>query len=224
MYKQVQAKVHKETKEGTYFLVLVPRESLTDEVKKLSDTEVLTGEFRIDDGRILTAEQRKKAYAMIKDIAFWLGYMPEEAKEIMKYWYISKTGADYFSLSNCSVTNAKQFISFLIDFAFEYGVELEKDTAINRTDDINAAIYSSLKHKSCILCGADGEMHHVDRVGVGNNRNKISHLGMEVMCLCRKHHNECHSIGQKVFDEKYKVYGIKANEEICNIYGIIFNQ
>lgn len=94
------------------------------------------------------------------------------------------------------------------------------DMAVNRTDDISAALYSALKHKRCVLCGRDGEIHHVDAIGMGRNRLEIIHLGMRVICLCREHHSEAHQIGQKTFDEKYHVYGIKADGDICRIWGL----
>jgi hypothetical protein len=211
MYKEIQAKVHKESREGTYFLVLVPHESLTDEVKKLSDNGILKGELRIDDGRRITAEQRKKAYATLGDIADQLGYPPEDLKEIMKYRYIAFTGADYFSLSDCDVTTARHFINHLIDFAFEWSIRL-MDTVINRTDDINAAIYASLKHMRCIICGVPGEVHHWDPIGMGRNRHKVDDSNHRKLCLCRIHHTEAHTIGFLEFEELYHVYGIIYKE------------
>ncbi|WP_353888933.1 putative HNHc nuclease [uncultured Turicibacter sp.] len=32
------------------------------------------------------------------------------------------------------------------------------------------------------------------------------------MALCRVHHNECHNIGHKTFEDKYKIIAIKLNE------------
>ena len=42
--------------------------------KRVKDTEL-----RLDDGRRITALQRRKAYATIRDIALHTGYLPEEA-------------------------------------------------------------------------------------------------------------------------------------------------
>ena len=218
MYKSVKVKIHKEAPEGTYFYVLVPRESLTDEVKKLSNDGIIKGELRLDDSRHISAEQRKKAYATIADIADYLGYPASELKDILKCRYIAATGDDYLSLSDCSVTTARHFINYILDFALEWRVPLD-DYLINRTDDINSAIYASIKHRRCIICGADGEVYHAeDRIGMGRNRHDIVHIGMRVMCLCRKHHDECHTIGQSTFNEKWKVHGIKADKIICEIW------
>ena len=49
----------------------------------------------IPDGRGITPEQRKKAYATIADIADYTGELPEVAKEWLKYLHIARTGV-YF--------------------------------------------------------------------------------------------------------------------------------
>lgn len=211
MHYVVKIKVDRETPEGTIFKVLAPHISLTDEVLKISENGVTQGELRIDDGRTITADQRKKAYATMADIADFLGYVPEELKEIMKYRFIAHTGEKYFSFSDCSVTIARHFINFIIDFALEWEVPL-LDNLTNRTDDINAAIYSSLKHKRCVLCGKDGEIHHVDAIGAGRDRKIFDDSKARKICLCREHHNEAHNIGVETFEEKHHVYGIVFKE------------
>ena len=62
---------------------------------------------RFDDGRTITAEQRKKAYAVLADITGYTGNMPEQEKELQKYFYIERYGAPYFSLSDCTVSTAR---------------------------------------------------------------------------------------------------------------------
>ena len=209
MHTAITAKVHKERPEGTYFIVLAPGQSLTDTVKPFAVGGALTGELRIDDGRRLSAEQRRKTYAMLADLSDWSGHEPEDLKEIMKYHYIGRTGGEYFSLSDCSMATAREFITCLIDFAFEYGVPL-RETAINRADDIDAALYSALKHRRCIVCGKEGITHHMAGIGAGGSQT-VANGGNLKMCLCRPHHYEAHNIGQKTFDEKYHVYGIDFN-------------
>lgn len=213
MIRSVKICVERETEKGTVFRVLVPCESLTDEVNKFSEDKVLKGELRIDDGRTVTAEQRRKAYATIRDIAVYTGYVPEKAKERLKYEYMLKTDNEYFSLSDCSVSTAREFISFLLDFALEWGIPLT-DNLVNRTDDIGKALYSALKNKRCACCGTDGEIHHVDVIGMGNSRKKLDDRNHRKICLCRKHHTEAHNIGFKAFSKLYCVYGIKYREDI----------
>lgn len=63
-------------------------------------------------------------------------------------------------------------------------------------------------------------MHHVDRVGMGRDRKEIVHLGMLTMPLLPEYHDEAHRIGQKTFDKKYKVFGIRLDEYLCKVWNL----
>ena len=65
MHLEVKAKIHKETSQGTILRVLAPHVSLTGRLERYSEDGILRGELRIDDGRTITAEQRKRAYAAL---------------------------------------------------------------------------------------------------------------------------------------------------------------
>ena len=130
-------------------------------------------------------------------------------KEWLKYLHIARTGSEYFSLSDCSVDTAREFINTILDYALEMGIELT-DFAVNRTDDTSRYLYSCMKNKRCAVCGRDGEVHHVDTIGMGNDRRKVDDSKYRKICLCRKHHTEIHTIGTTSFQEKYHVYGIEV--------------
>lgn len=69
-----------------------------------------------------------------------------------------------------------------------------------------------MKLKKCAICGREGEIHHVDTIGMGNDRRKVDDSDYRKICLCRQHHTEAHNIGMTEFESKYKVYGIKFEE------------
>lgn len=170
-------------------------------------------EVRFDDGRTISSDQRKKAYAIIGDIAEWSGHTPPEfEKDILKNEYIKRTGSEYFSLSDCTVTTAREFINFLIDFCFENNIGTI-DTLLNHTDDISYYLYTCIANRKCCVCNAKAEIHHCEgsRVGMGFNRNDINNLGRSAIALCRKHHNQAHD-SEKEFFKKYHVYGTKLDE------------
>lgn len=206
MFEQINIKGYKHTIKGTELLIEVPKKSIGDFIKT---NRIITGELRLDDGRKITSDQRKKAYATIRDIADFLGYMPEELKELMKYHHIATTGCDYFSLSNCSVSEAREFINTLIDFCIENEVPLT-ESALERTDDIARYIYSCMLNKKCVLCGEQkADIHHFDAIGMGRDRTDYDDSEHEIITLCRKHHNEAHNLGVKTFCDKHKVFGIQ---------------
>ena len=208
MHALVKINQYRERKDGTDLVVSVPDLKLGDMFQR---KKIRNAEIRFDDGRHISAEQRKKAYATIRDIADWTGYLPEEMKEILKYQHMMRTGDAYFSLSNCSMDTAREFINTILEFALENGILLS-DNAIERTDDIGRYLYYCLLHKKCAICGKDGEIHHEDAIGMGNDRTKVDDSSYKKICLCREHHTLAHSLGVIRFREMYKVYGIVVKD------------
>jgi len=207
MYENAKIESFLAEQDGTTLVIRVPNRYLGDFFysHRIKDCEI-----RFNDGRTITNEQRKKAYATIRDIADWTGEPPEAMKEWLKYLHISRTGCRYFSLSNCSIDTAREYINTLLDYALENGIIL-LDFGVDRTDDIDRYLYSCLKNKRCAICGRDGEIHHVDTIGMGNNRRKLDDSKKRKICLCREHHTIAHTIGMELFSETYKVYGIIYN-------------
>ena len=164
-------------------------------------------EIRFDDGRHISTDQRKKIYATIRDIADYTGYLPEEMKEIMKYRHIERTGEEYFSLSDCSMDLAREFLNTILEFALEWGIQLSENP-LDRTDDINRYLYFCIIHRKCAVCGKDGEIHHEDAIGMGNDRRTIDDSNHKKICLCRLHHTIAHQKGVLQFRKDYKIYGI----------------
>lgn len=204
MYEHVRLESVKEDSSGTSIIIKIPGKRLQEPIvrKRIRDAEL-----RLDDGRTITAEQRKKAYATIRDISDYTGYLPEEQKEWLKYLHIARTGCEYFSLSDCSIDTARVFINTILEFALENGIPLS-GLAVERTDDIGKYLYFCIKHKKCCVCGKDGEIHHVDAIGMGNDRRRTDDSGYRKMCLCRTHHTIAHQRGMEAFTAMYKVYGI----------------
>lgn len=137
MHALVDIKKYREDKNGTDLMIYVPDMQLGDMLRK---KRIQNAEIRFDDGRHISVEQRKKAYATIRDIADYTGYLPEEMKQILKYQHMIRTGDAYFSLSNCSMDTAREFINTILEFALEEGIPLSEN-AIERTDDIGKYLY-----------------------------------------------------------------------------------
>ncbi len=183
----------------------------------LDRREITECEIRLDDGRTISADQRKKIYATMRDISIWSGHTPDEIKALLKYDYIAKTGADYFSLSDVDMTTANEFLTHIIEFCIESDIPCD-DNLIDRSPDVARYIYACAINKKCVCCGGKAEPHHLDAVGAGRNRKEIIHLGMSMLPLCRTHHSEAHTIGKDTFCNKYHAFGIKADRAICETY------
>lgn len=191
-----------------HITIFAPIES-TDNFKK---QEITKARVIFDDGRVINREQQKKAYAIIGDIAEYSGDPPEYMKELMKHEFLEAFGGEYFSLSSCSVSLASDFINYLINFCFTWGIPT-RDTMLNRADDISAYLYTCLYHRKCCICNEKAEIHHCtgSKVGMGFNRNDINNIGRSAIALCRKHHMQAHN-SERDFFEKYHVYGIKLDK------------
>ena len=155
----------------------------------------------------ISPEQRRKIYALFKDISAYTGNSPENEKENMKTLFIQQTRYEPFSLSNCDWKLASDFIEWLINFCFENGIPLsEKPSEI--LDDIEKYVRMCLRHRICAVCGKPGGIHHWDTIGMGRDRGKVDDSRHRKICLCRVHHAEAHNLGVNAFEDKYHVYGV----------------
>ena len=180
--------------------------------------EVVVG---LEDGRKISPEQRRKAYALMGEIAEWAGYEPDEIKETMKYEFrkkiVKSLDRDLFSLSNCDMTTAREFINYLIDFILRNDVPTHRPLA-ELADDIDRYVYSCLLRKKCAVCGQKADLHHIDAVGMGNDRTKVDHIGRRCLPLCRAHHEHIHNIGTTAFLDKYHLHPGYIDERIVKAY------
>lgn len=197
-----------------------------EDAQELAMLSLYTSEERpqavisIADERSISRVQRKKAYAIIGEIAKWSGYTPEETKWWMKFYYEAETGDQHFSFADTDMTTARTFISYLLDYAVKNHIPMSK-SGLAYMDDVEAYMYSSLSHRSCVVCGRPADVHHIDTVGMGNDRNLVDHRQKHLIALCRVHHNEAHNIGWPAFEQNYHVKGIKLDPETLQRLGIM---
>ncbi len=173
----------------------------------------------IGDGRTISAKERNKIYATLGDIAEYSGHTVQELKDHFKIQYMIETGCDWFSLSNVDVTTANGFLEMLINHCLEWDIPTDGSLA-ERAPDIARYIYWCLVHKKCCISQKKAQLHHVDAVGMGRDRKDIIHYGMRVLPLHWEFHREAHDIGNKSFTEKYHIFGIKLDSDLCKIWKV----
>jgi len=210
MHEYAEIKGYRELENGTELKVFVPKD-IREYLKKYQKGGKVESELRLDDPRYISSKQRKAIYATINDISDWYGEVPEYLKELLKAYYMIEQDRKYFSLSNCSVTEARMFIDYLLEFALKHDVALS-ESGLERTDNIDRYLYMCLKHRKCCICGAKGELHHIDTIGMGNDRRTLDDIKHRKISLCRTHHTEAHTIGVDSFNAKHKVKGIVYKE------------
>lgn len=189
---EIQGAVEK--KEGTYLKVFIPGDHIVNKITRYKVGNIVKTEVRIDDGRRITNEQRKKYFATLQDICECLGYDLDYMHALFKVKYCIMNGVEKISISNCSVTQARELINMLMDFSIEEGIPLRELGAL-RTDDIDRFLYKCLITRTCCITGRkEADIHHVDAVGMGRNRNKVSHKGLRLIALSREWHIRVHHL------------------------------
>lgn len=201
--------------EGTYFSCYVPTRLNLNEFGNLT-----SGDLLINDCRMISRAQQKKIYAMLGDISDYTGHHVEFLKSYMKSEYIAMYGGDWFSLGYVDMTTARKFIEFILHVCFEWDVPLN-DKTIVLAKEVNNYLYLCLRYRRCAVCGRHADIHHHENlVGMGMDRAKHNHEDSRYIALCRTHHTECHTIGHKTFENKYKLAAIKLNAQAIKELGI----
>lgn len=162
----------------------------------------------------ITEAHRRKAFAMMGDIADHCGYTPKGKfyDEVIKPMYNKAYDAE-FSLKpgSCTLDEYDMFLEFVLDIALDVGAELHgspKDMFHN----IDKYLILMIKNRTCCITGAPGaDIHHTETVGMGMDRTEVDHSKIPRMALSREKHQECHQIGQEAFNRKYHVHGVTCN-------------
>ena len=176
-----------ETEKGAWFKVHVPGWF----APKKFIQKWMSGAIKLDDGRSISAKQRKLLYALFKDIGIYTGYEVEELKELLKIEFMVDKDRDYFSLSDVEMEVATEFIEYILEFMFLWDVPINKKV-IPLAREVNNFLYLCLVHRKCAVCGSYADIHHHDNlVGMGMDRAKHNHEDSRYIALCRVHHNEC---------------------------------
>lgn len=178
----------------------------------------------LHDSRPLSGKQRRSCYAMLGEISEWSGQEKEEIKQLLKlqFWTseLWQTADSLFSLSDAPVSVVAAFQSWLARFIVANDVPTKRPM-LDYVDDIPNYVYACLCKKKCCICGKKADLHHIERVGMGRNREEIIHEGMEVLPLCREHHEQAHTMPD---DEFFRLYhlegGIELDKNLCKVYGL----
>ena len=148
----------------------------------------------------------------------------DPTKEYMKIKFLTEdlqeTADQMFSLSSAPMSLVCAFQRFLVHFLLDWDIPCSIPL-LDFVDDVQDYLYACLMAKKCCICGKPTDLHHIDHVGSGRDREEIIHEGMEVLPLCREHHTEVHAIGQLTFNEKYHISGgIVLDRKMCKLYGL----
>lgn len=175
------------------------------------------------DSRPRSLDQNAKAWALMQEIAAYQGQSKADVYREQQIEFSARNmetlGGKLLHLSTATMSEARAFISMLIEIILEYGIPT-KEPLYGLCDDIPRYVYACLMNKKCAVCGKKTELHHVQAVGMGRNRREIDHIGMQALPLCREHHEEAHRIGNRAFLERYHLVSIPIDEQIAKKYNL----
>lgn len=165
----------------------------------------------------ITHLQRKHLYALIGDVAEYMGYPDEVIKSFMKYKFMMEEHLEEypsFATNEMKMGDAGKMIDMIISYCIQNEIPFRKQQ-FYLTADVSKMVYALTMKRLCVACGKPhAEIHHATNlVGMGNKRAMHDHWNSTYLALCRAHHTEAHSMPLEDFCKKYYVKPVKLSVE-----------
>ena len=201
-------------KRSNAYLLMDVRLSQTNELM-LACGDTLEVDIKVLDKRHISDQQRKFIFALCNDIGYYTGDDTEYIRLLMQQYNANVRGIEVESLSSCNMAYANGLIDTIINFCIDREIPFSKKLLEENQYSFTARqTYSMALKRVCAVCGRRADIHHVDAVGMGRNRQKISHVGMRALPLCREHHTECHTMGDDLFIQRYHLAPFEIDKKM----------
>lgn len=192
--------------DGTYSVVATGVELENSHTELIDNGYKINADVTVPDNKLISTDQRKKIFAMCRDIELYWGEPVEALRQRFQSELEIMNGYERISLRDCTRKIASELIELIIAFMFHQQVPMRVETSKLLQGD-KAMLYWATVNRNCVICGtSNSDLAHYETVGRGMNRKTMDHHGKHVLALCRRHHNEQHNIGVKSFDEKYHLH------------------
>lgn len=205
--------------DGTYSVVATGVKLEQSHIDLLENGYSINAEVEVHDNKRISSDQRKKIFAMCRDIELHWGEPVESTRRIFQAELEIMNGYKPISLSNCSMKVARELIELIIAFMFHHQIPMQVETSKLLKED-KALLYWSTVNRNCVICGKPhSDLAHHSAIGRGSNRKKMDHYGYEVLALCREHHQSQHDMGVESFDKLYHLENswIKVDDRLNKI-------
>ncbi|WP_145353004.1 putative HNHc nuclease [Staphylococcus cohnii] len=192
--------------DGTYSVVATGVELETSHTELIDNGYTVNADVTVPDNKLLTNDQRKKIFALCRDIELYWGEPVEALRQRFQTELEIMNGYERISLRDCTKRIASELIELIVVFMFHHQVPMRVETS-ELLQGEKAMLYWATVNRNCVICGSPGsDLAHYETVGRGMNRKTMNHHGKHVLALCRKHHNQQHDIGVKSFDDLYHLH------------------
>ena len=203
--------------------IIIRPESNDDyqDIEKLISQRKMLLDLRAFDINRLSRLQQQKAHALMHDINDYSNNDPYIFAEWdLKTKFAIRYGLPtdrLLSLEDCSKDVATMFIAWLVEYCFHYDIPF-KNKDLHLTFDLNRLMFLCAVHNRCFVSSMRRQdrvlhIHHVNEVGMGNDRRKIDHRGRYFLILEAIYHEEIHKLGYTLFAEKYHVGAIVLSDQ-----------
>lgn len=201
-------------KRSSAYLLMDVHLSQTNELM-LACGDALEVDIKVLDKRHISDQQRKFIFALCNDIGYYTGDDTEYIRLLMQQYNANVRGIEVESLSSCNMAYANGLIDTIINFCIDREIPFSKKLLEENQYSFTARqTYSMALKRVCAVCGRRADIHHVDAVGMGRDRQKISHVGMRALPLCREHHTECHTMGDDLFIQRYHLAPFEIDKKM----------
>ncbi|MFB2237445.1 putative HNHc nuclease, partial [Staphylococcus aureus] len=169
--------------DGTYSVVATGVELEQSHIDLLENGYPLKAEVEVPDNKKLSIEQRKKIFAMCRDIELHWGEPVESTRKLLQTELEITKGYEEISLRDCSMKVARELIELIIAFMFHHQIPMSVETSKLLSED-KALLYWATINRNCVICGKPhADLAHYEAVGRGMNRNKMNHYDKHVLAL-----------------------------------------
>lgn len=202
--------------DGTYSVVATGVELENSHTELIDNGYMVNADIEVPDNKRMTHQQRKTIFMLCEDIELYTGQPKEAMRYDFQFELEIMNGYDPISLKKCSRKIASELLEIIITFIFHHQIPLRLETS-KLLKGNKAMLYWATVNRNCVICGKQkADLAHYEAVGRGMNRKTMDHHGKHVLALCRRHHNQQHSIGVKSFDDLYHLHNswISVDEKL----------
>ncbi|HCV9278605.1 TPA: putative HNHc nuclease, partial [Staphylococcus aureus] len=138
--------------DGTYSVVATGVELEQSHIDLLENGYPLKAEVEVPDNKKLSIEQRKKIFAMCRDIELHWGEPVESTRKLLQTELEIMKGYEEISLRDCSMKVARELIELIIAFMFHHQIPMSIETSKLLSED-KALLYWATINRNCVICG-----------------------------------------------------------------------
>lgn len=178
--------------------------------------EALEVNVKLVDKRKMSDQQRKFIFALYRDYEDYTGDDAEELRVRHMLEVQEKLGIEQNSLKYYSMHDASELIDYIILRFLADEIPIRKKTIEEYGYQFTERqMYVMALKRVCCVCGkTHSDLHHLEHIARRGNREGANHVGLKMIPLCRVHHTEAHTIGDKAIVEKYNLVPFTIDERM----------